>query len=449
MVLIIFLSGGTNAAAITKFLQKDDVPYKMAVISEQTKYVMPQAYFGVAHGHIPSLKLESGTVSSQVDAWSRTEVGVRVTKYMPNENKLQLSNGKEFTYKALVLAPGFDHSDEHIEGLPELSQTHEMENVFVHKLDNKETVDRNYYHGWNHNNGDLICYAPKFPYKGEGTDFYALYYESFLRQDKLHGRSATNARVQYWTPNKEIFQFPYANEVALDECHKRGIDVMFGWEMVKVHMNEHGEKIATFKNVDSGELYEKSFFSTCINPPSKPHQELVDAGITDSTGLVDVNPYTLQHDRFENIFAFGDCIKGATTRTQVAAHSQCPVVKHNVKRFMDGKDLNGIYDGYTYMPFYMSHSHASCFQHFWDFEAAPKNHWVPQYGLFAQWYFGKQMKSNLKMNEAYSSFKKTHGPPYEHFNPTYDELEHNEYLQKKGVSAESLRSIHGHKLSTA
>jgi hypothetical protein len=27
----------------------------------------------------------------------------------------------------------------------------------------------------------MICYSPKFPYKGEGTDFYALYYEHFMR----------------------------------------------------------------------------------------------------------------------------------------------------------------------------------------------------------------------------------------------------------------------------
>ena len=212
--------------------------------------------------------------------------------------------------------------------------------------------------------------------------------------------------------------------------------------MTKVHKNQFGEKIATFKNVDNGETLEKSFMSTCITAASKAFPELVESGIVDDSGMVDVNPYTLQHDRFENIFAFGDCIKGNITRTQVAAHSQCPVVKHNVKRFMEGKDLNGIYDGYTYMPFYMSHSHATCFQHLWDYEAAPKNHWVPSYGLFARRYFGFQMKSNLKQGEVYTSFKKTHGPPHNHFNPRYDELEHNEYLMHKNVSADSLRAIH-------
>ena len=435
--------GGINATALAKFVQHDDPTWKMALVSEKGKFVLPTAYFGVSHGHIVKLKLESGTVSSQVEPWSRTDVGAKITKYLPHENKVVLSNGREYTYKAMVLAPGLDHRNDLIEGLPELEKTPEEENVFVHMMDTKERVERNYYHGWHHPHGDMICYSPKAPYKGEGTDFWALYYESFLRQDKLHGRASANARIQYWTPNKEIYRFPYANEVALDECDKRGIDVMFGWEMVKVHKNEINQKIATFRNVDTGEVIEKDFSHANINPTSQPHQELVDAGITDASGMVDVNPYTLQHERFENIFAFGDCIKGETTRTFHAAVAQCPVVKHNLTNFMDGKELNGVYDGYSYMPFYLSHSNASNFQHLWDYEPAPNNHWVPQYGLFSKWYFGNQMKGNLKVGEKYTSFKKTHGPPHEHFNKRFDPLEHNEYLQEKGVDVEALRSIHG------
>ena len=101
--------------------------------------------------------------------------------------------------------------------------------------------------------------------------------------------------------------------------------------MIKVHTAEHGQKIATFRNVDTGIVIEKDFFSAVINPPSKPHQELLDSGIATSEGIVDVNPYTLQHKRFENIFAFGDCIGVNTTRTQTAAIHQTPVVQHNLK----------------------------------------------------------------------------------------------------------------------
>ena len=342
-----------------------------------------------------------------------------------------------------MLATGFNHEVNSIEGLNEMeASVHESENVFVHKIDTKERSNRNYQHGWLHAAGDMICYSPQGPYKGEGTDFYALYYESFLRQDQQLGRSSAGARVQYWTPNKEIFKFAYANEVAEDECFKRGIDVMYGWEMIKVHQSECGEKIATFKNVDSGEVIETPFNHANINPPSAPHSELAEAGLTDAAGLVNVNPYTLQHDKFENVFAFGDCISGETTRTQHAAMAQCPVVKHNLQQFMGGKTLNGVYDGYTYMPFYLSYSNMVPFSHLWEFEPTGANHWVPSYGLFSNLYFGRAMGSNKKEAIKYSAMDKHSGPPHYRYRARYDPIEKNEYLLRKAVDIEALKNVH-------
>jgi hypothetical protein len=70
---------------------------------------------------------------------------------------------------------------------------------------------------------------------------------------------------------------------------------MFGWEMLKVGRNQYNEKIATFRNVDTGAILEKPFTHANINPPSPAHPELVESNIVDADGLIDVNPYTLQH----------------------------------------------------------------------------------------------------------------------------------------------------------
>ena len=53
-----------NATSLVKFLQADGVDYKMALITERSRFILPQSYFGVSHGHIAELKLESGTVSA-------------------------------------------------------------------------------------------------------------------------------------------------------------------------------------------------------------------------------------------------------------------------------------------------------------------------------------------------------------------------------------------------
>ena len=141
----------------------------------------------------------------------------------------------------------------------------------------------------------------------------------------------------------------------------------------------------------------------------------------------------MQHKRFENIFAFGDCIDIPTTRTQTAAIGQSPVVQHNLKRFMEGKELNGIYDGYSFLPFLLGHSYASSFQHYHNFEPHSMNHMVPHYGLIARWYFGRMTKMQMQNGEKHGSFKKNHGPPNFHYNARYVPLEHNEYLKNRNI----------------
>lgn len=56
-----------NATALLKFMQADGVNYKMALVTERSRFILPQSYFAVSHGHIAELKLESGTVSAQVE----------------------------------------------------------------------------------------------------------------------------------------------------------------------------------------------------------------------------------------------------------------------------------------------------------------------------------------------------------------------------------------------
>ena len=108
---------------------------------------------------------------------------------------------------------------------------------------------------------------------------------------------------------------------------------------------------------------------------------------------------------------------------------------------MDGKELNAIYDGYTFMPLFLGHSYATSFSHTYGYEPHFRNHFVPHYGIFSRIYFGRMLKSTLGADEKYSSFKKTNGPPYYSFNPRYDPLEYNEFLQAKGISLDQVRQF--------
>lgn len=445
---ILFVGGGGVAGLLKQMQVHEDCAHlKMGLVSRETVYTIPQVYFNALHEHKKLLNLESATLPGMIDAWSMINNNV-VTKLSPEASKVTLDDGRELTYKALVMAPGFETSASLIPGLKEFDEGSQDNNVYVHQLDSKDRAYRNFYNGYYNRGGDLVTYSPAFPYKGEGTDFYALYYESFLRQDKFLDLQPAGAKIVYISPNKTVVPFPYANEVILDECHKRGVEVHLGWEMTSIQEDGAGVKTMTLRNVDTGATIEKDFSAATVNPTSRPWDWVREAGVTDAAGLVDVNRYTLQHKKYENIFAFGDCIAGDTTRTMSAIIKQAPVVKNNVLRFLHGQEANGVYDGFTQQILHLGTFQSTTFSHLHDFEPTTMNHWAPHYGLPARLYAKHAVRSQFKQGEAYLNHKKNHGAPYKSWPATYDELEHNEYLQKNAIPLEEVR-FQGGEVKTA
>jgi hypothetical protein len=118
--------------------------------------------------------------------------------------------------------------------------------------------------------------------------------------------------------------------------------------------------------------------------------------------------------------------------------AQNPIVKNNVLQYLHGHECNGIYDGYTFMPFYLGHTAASSFQHLHDFEPASRNHLVPHHGIFSRFYFGRMHSSFADEAKKYASFSKNNGPPYYSIAAEYDALEHNAYLQEHQIPLEAV-----------
>lgn len=97
------------------------------------------------------------------------------------------------------------------------------------------------------------------------------------------------------------------------------------------------------------------------------HQFLKDsANITDANGFVTVDQETLQHTKYPNIFAFGDCSNVPTSKTASAVAAQLPIVRYRAGKFLGSREsiesgaeknfsqfVSGdgpIYDGYTSCP---------------------------------------------------------------------------------------------------
>jgi sulfide:quinone oxidoreductase len=67
-------------------------------------------------------------------------------------------------------------------------------------------------------------------------------------------------------------------------------------------------------------------------------------------GLVDVDANTLQHVRYPDVFALGDCSGAPNAKTGAAVRKQAPVVVKNLLGAAAGREPSARYDGYSSCP---------------------------------------------------------------------------------------------------
>lgn len=65
---------------------------------------------------------------------------------------------------------------------------------------------------------------------------------------------------------------------------------------------------------------------------------------------MEVDPSTLRHRRYENIFSLGDVCSAPNSKTGAAIRKQAPVVVDNLLSAIHGKELSASYNGYASCP---------------------------------------------------------------------------------------------------
>ena len=129
----------------------------------------------------------------------------------------------------------------------------------------------------------------------------------------------------------------------------------------------------------------------------------------------------------------GDGTNLETTRTIRAIVRQIPVVKNNMVRYLQGQELNGIYDGFSKIQVYLGNQFFTEFTHIYDYEP----HWIndmwPKWGIFAFLRYKYHLFLMKKLSEQIYGTKGNAGPPYFSFNKLFDPLDKNSYIQKKEI----------------
>ncbi|MEW9105795.1 FAD/NAD(P)-binding oxidoreductase [Paenibacillus sp.] len=262
-----------------------------------------------------------------------------VAQFQPSENQIVTAEGTVIKYDALVVTAGIQVNWDHIKGLKEcIGQEGVCSNYDYRYVDSTwESIHQ--FRG-----GNAIFTQPSTPIKCGGAPQKIMYLaDDAFRQ--MGVRAKTN--IIFASGNASIFAVPkYA--AALDRVvERKGITTKYKMNLIEVRADK---REAVFEHVDTKEQETIKYDMLHVVPPMSAPSFIQNSPLSGPGGWVEVDKHSLQHVRFENVFALGDCSNLPTSKTGAAIRKQAPVAARNIINWLAGQPLDASYDGYTSCP---------------------------------------------------------------------------------------------------
>lgn len=210
-------------------------------------------------------------------------------------------------------------------------------------------------------------------------------------------------------------------------------------ELVKIDVKETLEgwrREAYFKDLKTGKTEIMNFGTFLTTPANKKRQIYENNDLADEHGQVLVNPYSLQHVKYPNIFAYGDCAKLDTTKGVYATLNQSVVVRNNLWDYLHGTEMKAVYNGYSNYNVFHAVDRLWIFKHFYDYKPTETNFYVPRFlGYFA--FKFKNMLERQYFARIYSK-KPNFGYPYLQKDKYYRPLSENKFMKDNKLTVKDV-----------
>ncbi|WP_195257681.1 NAD(P)/FAD-dependent oxidoreductase [Bacillus paralicheniformis] len=336
---IVIVGAGTAGISVAARLVRASKKLKgqIAIIDPQTKHYYQPLWTLVGGGAAKKEESErelASLIPAGVDL-----IGDAVTEFRPNQNTLLTKQGTIVSYDYLVAAAGLQIDWDGVKGLKDaVGKNGVCSNYSYHTVDSTWENIRNF------KGGTAIFTHPDSPVKCGGAPQKIMYLaDDYFRKSNVRNQSD----MIFASAKSTIFDVTkYAN--ALEKVVRRkDIQTMYKRNLIEIRPDS---KEALFENLDTGEQEVLAYDLLHVTPPMKAPLFIKESALADAGGWVDVDPYTLQHKKFANVFGIGDCANLPTSKTGAAVRKQAPVVVRNLMSLIKGSSLDAKYDGYTSCP---------------------------------------------------------------------------------------------------
>ena len=337
---IVIVGGGSAGIAAASSLLARDATLDIVVIDPADVHYYQPGWTMVGAG-IFQPETTARTMASLIPRGVHW-IKAAVVAFEPERNAVILEGCRVVKYQQLVICPGLKLDWSGIEGLTETLGQNGVTSNYRYDLApyTWELVQRL-------RGGKALFTQPQMPIKCAGAPQKAMYLSSdhWLRNDLLK-----KIDVQFYNSGAVLFGVPDYVPALMEYIKRYDITLNFGHTLTAIN---GATKTATFTRTladGTKESVTSDFDMIHVVPPQKAPDFIRVSPLSDAAGWIDVDPGTMRHKGFANIFALGDAGSTPNAKTAAAARKQAPVVANNVLMGLGKATGEAKYDGYGSCP---------------------------------------------------------------------------------------------------
>ncbi|MBX9862359.1 MAG: TIGR01244 family phosphatase [Hyphomicrobium sp.] len=337
---IVIVGGGAAGAAVAASLLKRERDLDIAIIEPaETHYYQP-GWTLVGAGVFTAAQ----TARSMASVLPRhvTWIKAAVAAFIPDNNAVVIEGCRTIAYNHLVVCPGIKLNWSGIEGLNETLGKNGVTSNYRYDLApyTWELVQ-------NLKAGRAIFTQPPMPIKCAGAPQKAMYLSAdhWLRSGCLN-----DIDVSFFNSGAVLFGVPDYVPALMDYVKRYGAELNFNHTLTAI---DGPARTAWFtKTAPNGSktTVKTAFDMIHACPPQMAPDFIRGSALSDAGGWIDVDPSTLRHKKYGNIFGLGDATNTPNAKTAAAARKQAPVVAENLLFDKGLRHAECAYDGYGSCP---------------------------------------------------------------------------------------------------
>ena len=337
---VIIVGGGAAGIATASSLLKRDNSLDIAIIEPADEHFYQPGWTMVGAGVFD----KNETVRTMDAVWPQGIKRIKgaVKSFEPDSQTVTLEDGSAISYDFLVVAAGLKLDWDAVEGLNEALGENGVTSNYRFDL-------APYTHNLveNMQGKTAIFTQPPMPIKCAGAPQKAMYLscDIWSKAGKLK-----DLEVSFCNAGPVLFGCaPYVPPL-MEYVKKYEIDLDFGHNLIKIDGPKQKAWFKVTKEGEDPQVVERKFDMIHVCPPQCAPDFIKESPLAGAGGWVDVDQATLQHTKFENIFALGDVTTTPNAKTAAAARKQAPIVAKNLIAKLNGQSLTSTYDGYGSCP---------------------------------------------------------------------------------------------------